>query len=418
MHGFVKRVSQKVSKLSPVQIEQLFNSVSDENETLNSVFESIPIGILVVNKSFIVQKANKAVGRYIPFKIHPEDPKAENTPLWNLIDDAEIASFIETCYKQDKTNLCSEFTVTTSGGSARFITLTLIPLVRRYNSAGTIISVADNTEKRNQDVLLRRMESLASLTNLAASVAHEIKNPLGAIGIHIQLIQKALKKAREGGGLLPDKKFIENYLNVINEEIDNLNKIVVDFLFAVRPISANLELSDPNALIERLSELFKPEFAQNNIETDIELCDASPRLLIDEKLFHQVISNIVQNSIAAIKERSLGDESFKGRFSIVSRTDNDRYVLILSDNGIGMSEKTLSHIFEPYYTTKPNGTGLGMTMVYKIVKEFSGEIDVTSARGKGSVFTISLPIPQTGMRLLPHDEEIKNPPAVKIEDEI
>jgi len=291
-----------------------------------------------------------------------------------------------------------------------------VPLVRQHNAEGTVITVSDNTEKRNQDVLLHRMESLASLTNLAASVAHEIKNPLGAISIHIQLIQKALKKAREDNGILPDKKFVEKYLDVVNEEIDNLNKIVVDFLFAVRPISANMELLQPDKLLMQFAQFFKPEFEQNNIDLKVELCEDCPRLMIDDKLFRDVITNIVQNSIAAIKERIAADEynakNYKGCFSIKTEVKNDKYKIQLCDNGIGMTEKTVSHIFEPYYTTKPNGTGLGMTMVYKIIKEFSGEISVDSSRGKGSVFTITLPVPQTDTLLLPHTEENRNPPAI------
>lgn len=422
MHGFVKRVSQKVSKLSPDQIEQLFTSINDENETFSSILESLATGLLIVSKTFCVVQSNKAAERYLPFKIRPEEEKTDTTPIWELIDDEDIADFLHTSYANDRTNVCAEFTVATSSGSARFITITLLPLIKQYSAAGTIISIVDITEKRSQEVLLHRMENLASLTSLAASVAHEIKNPLGAISIHIQLIQKALKKARSENAVLPEEKFVENHLDVVNEEIDNLNKIVVDFLFAVRPITANLELQDPNKLIQRFTEIFKAEFEHENIIMTAELSSEPVRLMIDEKLFRDVINNIVQNSIAAIKEKlsdtdAASASGYKGTFTIKSHIKNDKYILIMSDNGIGMSEKTVSHIFEPYYTTKPNGTGLGMTMVYKIIKEFSGDIAVSSSRGKGSCFTITLPVPQTKTCLLPHDKETENPPAVKVESE-
>ena len=133
------------------------------------------------------------------------------------------------------------------------------------------------------------MESLASLTNLAASVAHEIKNPLGAISIHIQLIQKALKKARNGDGKLPEPKFVENYLDVVNEEIDRLNKIIVDFLFAVRPIKAQLEPVNPNEIIKSLMDFMKPEFEKASVELKLEMLDKPPNLMLDVALFKQVI---------------------------------------------------------------------------------------------------------------------------------
>jgi len=414
MRGFVRRVSQKVSKLSDVQVEQFLNAVTEENEMLDSIFESLSTGLIIVDEKWFVLQNNKAVERYIPFKIRLEDVKVDTTPLWELIDDEDIADFLLSCYRSDRTNVCSEFTVTTPGGSVRFITVTIIPFIRRHTSAGTVVMVADVTEKRNQEVILHRMESLAGLTNLAASVAHEIKNPLGAISIHIQLIQKALKKAREGDGRLPDQKFVEKYLAVVNEEIDNLNKIVVDFLFAVRPVSATLALINPNKLLTKFAEFFRPEFAEKHVTLDLDLCGDAPRLMIDEKLFREVITNIVQNALAALLEKFPEQDAVnvRGKLRISTAVKNDRFILTFTDNGIGMTEKTVSHIFEPYYTTKPNGTGLGMTMAYKIIKEFSGDIAVSSVRGRGSVFTITLPVPQNGMRLLTHDSDTLSPVPV------
>lgn len=415
MRGFVKRVSQKMSKLSNIQVEQFLTAITEENEMLDSIFESLSTGLIIVDEKWFILQNNKAAERYIPFKIRPDDTKAEAVPLWETVDDEDIASFMEDCYRNDKTNVCAEFTVTTSGGSVRFITITLIPFIQQHHAAGTVVTVADITEKRSQEVLLHRMESLAGLTNLAASVAHEIKNPLGAISIHIQLIQKALRKARDGDGKLPDRKFVESYLDVVNEEIDNLNKIVVDFLFAVRPISANLALVNPNKLLEHFADFFKPEFTQHHITVDLDLCKDAPRLMIDEKLFREVTVNIVQNALAAILERYPETEHTTGggHLGISTKIKGDKFILEFSDNGIGMSEKTVAHIFEPYYTTKPNGTGLGMTMAYKIIKEFSGDIGVASVRGQGAVFTITLPIPQTDTRLLTHSNDFQSPVAVK-----
>ena len=189
---------------------------------------------------------------------------------------------------------------------------------------------------------------------------------------------------------------MEKYLAVVNEEIDNLNKIVVDFLFAVRPVSANLELKDPDKLLERFRDFFLPEFQQKKIRFTTRLCNKSVRLLIDEKLFREVIVNLTQNAIAAIDEKNSGD----GELEIITELKNDIFVIRIKDNGQGMPENILSHVFEPYYTTKANGTGLGLTMVYKIIKEFSGDIQVTSVCGEGTVFEIKLPVPQMETKLI------------------
>ena len=270
------------------------------------------------------------------------------------------------------------------------------------NIAGLIILIRDITDKKNQDVILHRMENLANLTNLAAGMAHEIKNPLGAISIHIQLIQKALAKARENDDKLPAPKFVEDHIDVVNEEIDHLNKLVMDFLLAVRPVKAQLELKDPDKLIDGLVSFFKPEFNREGIEVIFKNSESSKKILLDEKLFRDVIMNISQNSLAALKSKYKGNPG--GKFCISNTVRENKFILTIADNGCGMSEETLTKIFEPYYTTKANGTGLGMTMVYKIIKEFSGDIIVDSKEGEGTAFTITFPIPQKDTKLLASED--------------
>ena len=119
--------------------------------------------------------------------------------------------------------------------------------------------------------------------------------------------------------------------------------------------------------------------------------------MIDTKLFRQVLINLVQNSIAAMPNG--------GFLWINAAVKNDRFLLRIADSGLGMDEKTVNRIFEPYFTTKPQGTGLGMTMVYKIIKEFAGDIDVKSFPGEGTIFAMSFPIPQRERRLLAYNGE-------------
>ncbi len=420
MSEFVRKVSQKLSKLSAEQLERFFESMHNENKTLSSTLESLSTGLVIVDGDFCYMKSNKAAERLIPFKKRLSSDKVGEVPLWELVDDDYISSFLCKCASEQKTNVSEEFSLA-SGDKVRFITMKLLPLVEKQAKeegnafdttiAGSVIVVDDITERTQQEVMLHRMESLAGLTNLAASVAHEIKNPLGAISIHIQLLQKAVKKAREGDGMLPKEKFMEGYLSVINEEIDNLNKIVVDFLFAVRPLQVNMSLSDPDQLIEKFASFFMPEFESKGIRLELRLCKTSPRLFIDEKLFRELVVNLVQNAFAAIEERfpygasaavaggNTGNDE-GGSLLIESRVKDGKFILNIADNGAGMDEKTASKIFEPYYTTKATGTGLGLTMVYKIVKEFKGDIDVKSVKDHGTVFTISLPVPQKETMLL------------------
>ncbi len=402
MRGYVKRVTQKAEKLSKEQLLSLLETMVDENESLYSVLESLSTGLLIIDNNFKLLRSNTIVESWLPFSERVEDIQGTDTPVWEYIEDEDIAAFLKKCKENNITNSSEDFSIVTSGGSVRFLTITISPLVNDGELNGKLILVRDITEKRNQDVLLHRMENLANLTNLAAGMAHEIKNPLGAISIHIQLIQKALEKARENEDKLPAKKFVEDHIDVVNEEIEHLNKLVMDFLLAVRPIKAQLELKDPDKLINGLIDFFKPEFNKSGIKVEFRQSESNKKIMLDEKLFRDVIMNISQNALAALKTKFQGQEG--GLFTISDKVEGNKYILTIADNGCGMSEETIAKIFEPYYTTKANGTGLGMTMVYKIIKEFSGEIFVNSKEGEGTAFVISFPIPQKDAKLIASNE--------------
>ena len=414
MRGYVKRVKQKAEKLSKEQVLTLLEDIVDENESLYSVLESLSTGLLIINDDFKLVRYNQIAESWMPFSERLEDILGSENPIWEYIEDDDIAAFLERCLKKNVTNSSEEFSTVTSGGSVRFLTVTIAPLINEGELNGKMILVRDITEKKNQDILLHRMENLANLTNLAAGMAHEIKNPLGAISIHIQLIQKALEKARENSGVLPAKKFVEDHIDVVNEEIDHLNKLVMDFLLAVRPVKAQLEIKEPDKFIDGIVSFFKPEFNREGIEVIFKSSESGIRILLDEKLFRDVIMNISQNSLAALKSKyNSGAESARAsavasesgaKFCISNNVRDNKFIITIADNGCGMSEESLSKIFEPYYTTKANGTGLGMTMVYKIIKEFSGEIIVDSKEGQGTAFTITFPIPQKDVKLLSSEE--------------
>lgn len=408
MRGYVKRVKQKAEKLSKEQVLSLLEDVVDENESLYSVFESLSTGLLITDDNFRLLRSNTIAESWLPFSEHLEDILGSEKPIWEYIEDEDIADFLRRCLEKNVTNSSEDFSTVTSGGTVRFLTVTIAPLINEGVLNGKMILVRDITEKKNQDILLHRMENLANLTNLAAGMAHEIKNPLGAISIHIQLIQKALAKARENEDKLPAKKFVEDHIDVVNEEIDHLNKLVMDFLLAVRPVKAQLELKEPDKLIDGLVSFFKPEFNGEGIDVIYRPSESGKKILLDEKLFRDVIMNISQNSLAALKSKYSGEDSgikSEGiaKFCISNTVRENKFIITIADNGCGMSEESLSKIFEPYYTTKANGTGLGMTMVYKIIKEFSGDIIVDSKEGEGTAFTITFPIPQKDTKLLTSD---------------
>lgn len=409
MKNFVKRATAKVSKLAPDQIEKLFDSISIENEAMDAVIESLGTGLMVCNLDWQLIMSNKALERMIPLKQrYSEYRYAESVspyPVWEIITDSNIVSFLKSCSKSQKNYFSEEFELLISDNVTRILTINIMPLVQQKKMSGYILKVEDISEERKKEILMRRMENLASLTNLAASVAHEIKNPLGAISIHIQLMQKAVKNARDTDGKLPPENITEHYLDIVNDEIERLNQIVVDFLYAVRPVQASLEPINPNQYLEDFAAFIRTELTDKHIKLELKLMDKPPHIMVDVKLFKQVLMNLVQNAIVAMSQSETSnsckiEEKGSPKLWIGTHVKEDRFYFTIIDNGCGMDEQTQTRIFEPYFTTRAKGTGLGMTMVYKIIREFSGDISVKSFLGEGTCFIISIPVPQKELRLL------------------
>lgn len=380
MRKFLERAMDKVSRMNEESIRGLLRILSDENERLEAVLDSMLDGIAVCDEDHIPILVNKAAERFLPLSYTNLFDQA----LWDSVRDDELSVFFDTALNGEESILDREFAIDTKLG-ARVLSFSITPLVRDQRIKGTLIHIQDTTDKRKKEARLRRAESLASLTTLAAGVAHEIKNPLGSISIHVQLLEKAMKEK-------PDKK-MERYLSIVSEEIDRLNKIVVDFLFAVRPMDIKPINDDINALVLELAEFMKPEAKNASIELEAKLEASANPVPFDRRYIKQVLLNLIKNSMSAMPKG--------GKLLLKTSSNQDEFIIRVEDSGSGIDNDKIGKIFEPYYTTKENGTGLGLTLSYKIIKEHGGDISVSSKPGTGSVFTISLPIPQKEKRLLP-----------------
>lgn len=407
MSRYVERVIDMLPKLSSEEVKRVLMEVVSENSMLDSLIESFSTGLILVDKKWRILQVNKAAKRIL--RISPDEEKYEDELLFNVIEEnEEISDWLKNIADTHRTNVREEFSSSSSSdGSVRFLAVSVFSFVQKTEISGSIVKIEDITQQKAKAVLDRRLENMEGLTNLAAGMAHEIKNPLGAISIHIQLVQKAISKKRGGDGTLPDKKFLEEHLDIVNDEIEKLNDLVMDFLFAVRPVNAKLTLSDPEEILSSICDFVSPEFNKSHVLLKMELLKEKKRIMLDEKLFRQVIINIAQNAFYAVKakfpgctEENTNSQEMPGIVIFKTTIIEDNFVISISDNGIGMDSETVGRIFEPYFTTKANGTGLGMTMSYKIIKEFGGDIQVKSEKGTGSVFFISLPVPQTETKLL------------------
>jgi len=386
MRRFLQKALERIEKMDREQIRSLLSAIAEENELLGMVLESMTDGVVVTDRQHRTLLYNKSSERMIPFRSGDLIEKV----VWETIADKEITAFLREKLGNQEKVIDKEFTL--SNGYTKTLSCSIVPLVRGGKIQGNLIHLEDITDRREKEARLRRAESLAALTTLTAGVAHEIKNPLASIGIHLQLIKKEMGGKKEVG-----TRRIANYLSVIGEEVDRLNRIVVDFLFAVRPMNAALEPGDLNKVVRELFDFVSFELEEAGITVTLRLGEKLPLILLDEKYMKQAFLNIVKNAIAAMPEGGL--------LTVETYLQGGDLCLKVSDTGSGIPEQIIGKIFEPYFTTKEFGSGLGLTMVYKIVKEHLGEITVSSRQGGGASFILSFPIPQKEKRLISYNGE-------------
>jgi PAS domain S-box-containing protein len=380
---FFRRALGKLDRLDTEQQRELLVSAVDEINLLENVLDSIDVGIFVCDENHNLVKVNKFAHRLLPLGHN------EGVHIWHAIEDERIVEFVSEALLNRDRIIDKEIDIFFNGRK-KLLSVNILPLVQDRKITGSLICIYDITEKRKGESRLRRAENLAALTTLAAGVAHEIKNPLGSISIHLQLLQKVLAKANHS------KVKTDKYLDILKEEVDRLNKIVVDFLFAVRPMTLDLREGDINKLISKMMEFIQYEMEQSNIECRLELEENLPKILIDERLLKQALLNLVKNAQSAMPRG--------GTLTVSTNCTENEIKISIHDTGNGISEENISKIFEPYFSTSKTGTGLGLTLVFKIIREHHGEISVISSPGEGAVFEITLPIPQKETRLLGYIE--------------
>ena len=391
MRRFYQRAVDRLDRIDSAQLRELLRRLVSDNDLLGKVLDSMARGIIVTDTAGRILLVNRAAERLVRFR----DSEYAQHCVWEVISDAEIAGFLRDTLRRQENARDRDFTI--ASGALRTLSFGVLPLVQEGHVSGNLIYAEDVTERRAADARLRRAESLASLATLTAGVAHEIKNPLGAISIHLQLIQRRLGTEQEGPGA-DAWSAVREAVGVIEEEVERLNQIVVDYLFAVRPMNIDLTSGEVNEVLAELLRLLRPELEEAGIELREQLSKSLPRVLLDQRSLREALLNLIKNAIAAMVE-----DTSAGRprvLSVASSTDGETVTVRIGDTGPGIPQEIQGKIFEPYFTTRDFGSGLGLTLVYKIVKEHLGEIELDSKPGSGSTFSISIPIPQTERRLL------------------
>ncbi|MGP7815884.1 ATP-binding protein [Niallia sp. 01092] len=217
-----------------------------------------------------------------------------------------------------------------------------------------------------------------NIGKLAAGIAHEIRNPLTTVKGFIQLIKPHLEEIKK-----------ERYAEIALEEIDRANDIIFDFLNASKPKENNWNFLSINTLIRDICTLFESESIMKNITMKLELTDHAPFIYFNEKQLKQVLVNIIKNAFEAIEESA---NKHTGIILIRTSLNESNVFITIEDNGCGISDDGVKKLFNPFYTTKGEGTGIGLSVCKKIVEDYGGKLYAKSEGTIGTTFYVELPL--------------------------
>ncbi|HST29694.1 MAG TPA: ATP-binding protein, partial [Chthoniobacterales bacterium] len=381
--GFVEKLIGRLGKIGPEDVQNYFLRLAQEKGFLETVFNSIQEGIIVTDSNGRITylndaacqlfglEANDSIGKRLDERVRGLD--------WKSLSQSEVAVSrdMEIFYPAN-----------------RFINFYIVPLIIEREPAsdlknteqigisghqvGHAIILRDITENRRTEQQTLESERLNALTLLAAGVAHEIGNPLNSLNIHLQLIERETRKVN---GV--KRAELQESVEVARAEVSRLDSIITQFLRAIRPTRPQLKLENINSIVEEAVRFFALEIKDRDIVVEQELRSDLPLLELDRDQMKQAFYNVIKNSFEAMKSR--------GILRIRTDMDDSHVIVRFTDSGGGMSPENLSHVFEPYFTTKTRGTGLGLLIVRRIVREHGGELSIESSAGKGLTVTIRLP---------------------------
>jgi signal transduction histidine kinase len=238
------------------------------------------------------------------------------------------------------------------------------------------------TEQRIED------ERTSSILLLAAGVAHELGNPLNSLTIHLQLIARKLQKLSRSA----DVHSVAESVEVCREEVARLDGIITHFLDAIRPSPPDLAEVNLAEVLAEVLKFQKSEFEDRGIAVEAQTPASLPNVMADRNQVKQVFFNITKNAMEAMQPG--------GKLKIKSRADDDSVYLLFGDSGSGIRHEDMVNLFQPYYTTKSGGHGLGLMIVKRIMRMHGGQVGIESQQGLGTIITLQFPRKDRRIRML------------------
>ncbi|AJE03096.1 two-component system sensor histidine kinase NtrB [Geobacter pickeringii] len=376
--GFYAEVKQKIQELETANL-----GLKSKSSELQAVFDAISDGVVVYDHHGNVQHRNHICPRLFPAQtlvgrscralFHPDtDHSPGQCP-------------VEQALAGESTQI--SFTTTHVGKETRYFDVTATPIDDHNGRTRALVFLRDVTEKRLSELQLMQAEKMSSIGMLAAGVAHEINNPLNSVAGYAEAL---LRRLRDTPELTEDPRLADfrKYLEVIIRESYRCKGIIDSLLSFSRKSDGSVGDVDVNLLLREVLQLVIHKSRFDRIEIQESLDEGLPLIKGDAAGLRQVFLNLAMNALQSIEGA--------GQVEIITHCNGESVSATISDTGCGIPPAMLDQIWDPFFTTKDvgKGLGLGLAVSYNIIKKHGGEIRVESTEGKGSKFTVRLPICQ------------------------
>lgn len=387
--GFLDKLVARMDRIDPGSLQAHFMRLANERGFLEAIFQSIQEGVLAVDSQGRLLYANRATEQMLGF----DYARLRGRSVMRLLRDLDWDRLLRITDADEWSRMVTR-EVEVAYPEHRHLSLYAVPLPDLGSGTegevvgpSVLVILRDVTHDRAEEASTLESERTNAVKLLAAGVAHEIGNPLNALNIHLQLLSRAVsglpEQAREDLGDL---------VEVARNEVGRLDAIITQFLRAVRPQKPVFAAGDVADLLQETLRLMKTEIENRRIEVAVALPSEVPKVQIDRQQIKQVFFNLIKNALEAMPDG--------GRLKIAMHASDVWLEVAFLDSGIGFGPERMGRLFQPYQTSKADGTGLGLMIVQRIVQEHGGQIEVASRPGEGSCFRIMLPRASRRIRML------------------
>ncbi len=385
---FLDRLIERLDRLDPTSVQGYILKLVREKGLLETVFQTLREGVIIIDRELKVHYVNNAAIQLLGLPADIRDD--ENVGIKRYLRDLEWDRLMSE--DPEEWERASRQEIEVFYPEHRYLQFYLLPYKNEQEVGDAELSMAtiilhDVTEQRTSTESAIESERIHAITLLAGAVAHEIGNPLNTLKIHLQLLDRHIGQLGEN-----DNGDAGELVKVAMQEVNRLDTVINQFLKAIRPTEAQLKRVALKDIIKKTLSFMKHEVEDRRIAVECEWPADVPAILGDPTQLQQAFYNIISNAIQAMQDG--------GTLNIRLAPKADAIVVTFADTGKGIAAEQLSDVFNPYFTTRKDGTGLGLVIVERIIREHGAELGVESDVGRGTVFTIRFPIWRKRTRLL------------------